>query len=145
MRRLLLVVLLAVPLLEIFVLVKVGQAIGGLNTVLLIVLMAMIGLVTIRLQGIATVFRVRSALARGELPGPALLEGLWFLIAGVLLLFPGFVTDAIGLMLFMPSVRRVIGRLLVGAVLVRTSRSPGPGQDQGGQRTIEGEFTRRDD
>ena len=145
MRRLLLLVLLLVPLLEIFVLVKVGQAIGGLNTVLLIVLMAMIGLATIRLQGVATVFRVRSALARGELPGPALLEGLWFLVAGVLLLIPGFVTDAIGLVLFMPPVRRVIGRLLVGSVLVPTSRSPGPGQDQGGQHTIEGEFTRRDD
>lgn len=144
LRRLLLFILL-LPLLEIYVLIQVGGAIGGLFTVLLVILMAILGLLTLRLQGVATAFRARAALARGELPGSALLQGLWFLLAGVLLLIPGFVTDGIALLLFLAPVRRALSRLLVGSMFVPLRRGPRPPPETNGQRTIEGEFTRRDD
>lgn len=145
LRRILIPILLLLPLLEVFVLVKVGQAIGGLNTVLLVVLMAIVGLVLMRLQGMATIDRARAAMARGELPALPLLEGLWLVLAGVLLLIPGFVTDVFGLALFVPPIRRGITRLLAGSLLVPVRRSSGPGPDRGGPRPIEGEFTRRDE
>ena len=144
LRRLLLLVLL-LPLLEIYVLIKVGDAIGGLATVLLVVVMAVLGLLTLRLQGVATAFRARAALARGELPGAALLQGLWFLLAGVLLLIPGFITDGIALLLFLAPVRRALGHLLVGSMVGSVRRGPHPPPTANGRRTIEGEFTRRDD
>lgn len=144
LRRLLLLLLL-LPLLEIYVLIQVGGAIGGLFTVLLVILMAILGLLTLRLQGVATAFRARAALARGELPGSALLQGLWFLLAGVLLLIPGFITDGIALLLFLAPVRRALGRFLIGSVLAPLRRGPRPPPDTNGRRTIEGEFTRRDE
>ena len=144
-HRLLVPVLLLLPFLEIYVLIAVGQVIGGIATLLLVLAMAVLGIVTIRLQGLATLFRARGAIARGELPGRALLDGLWFLIAGILLLIPGFITDAIALVLFVPFVRRAMGRLLIGGFIMPSRRGPVSSEDRTRPRTIEGEFTRRED
>lgn len=137
--------ILLLPLVEIFVLVKVGHIIGALNTVLAIVFAAILGVLTMRVQGFATAFRVRAALARGELPGTALMDGLWLLLAGLLLLIPGFVTDAIALLLFIPVVRRPLGRVLVGSLLMPMNRTGRPKGDVNGPRTLEGEYKRHDD
>ncbi|MFP5348443.1 MAG: FxsA family protein [Gammaproteobacteria bacterium] len=136
---------LLLPLVEIFVLVKVGHAIGALNTVLAIVFAAILGVFTMRVQGFATAFRVRAAVARGELPGTALLDGLWLLLAGLLLLIPGFISDAIALLLFIPVVRQTLGRVLVGSLSMPVNRTGAPQGDTSGPRTLEGEYKRHDD
>ena len=143
--RYLLLAVLLLPVVEIFVLVKVGHAIGALSTVLAIVFAAILGVLTMRVQGIATAFRVRAALARGELPGAALLDGLWLLLAGLLLLIPGFVTDAIALLLLIPVVRQTLGRMLVGSLPMPVNRPGTPQGDADGPRTLEGEYKRHDD
>lgn len=142
--RLFFVVVLLVALVEIYLFAKVGQLIGAPNTVLLVVLTAFMGVVLLRLQGLTTANRVRGALARGELPALPLLEGFGLLLAGGLLLLPGFFTDAVGLALFMPPVRRAVIRRLVGSSLM-PRRPAGPQAGPGGPRIIEGEVTRRDD
>lgn len=142
--RLFFVVVLLVALAEIYLFAKVGQLIGATNTVLLVVLTAFVGVVLLRLQGFVTVNRVRGALARGELPALPLLEGFGLLVAGGLLLLPGFLTDAVGLALFVPGIRRAVIRRLVGSSLM--PRPPvGPAPERRGPRVIEGEVTRRDD
>lgn len=142
--RFVVVAVLLVALLEIYLFARVGQLIGATNTVLLVVLTAFAGIVLLRLQGFVTLNRVRSALARGELPALPLLEGLGLLVAGGLLLLPGFFTDAVGLVLFVPGVRRALVRRLAGSSLMR--RPPvGPEPGRRGPRVIEGEVTRRED
>lgn len=135
--RFVFVALLLVALAEIFLFAQVGRAVGPTNTVLLVVLTAIAGIVLLRLQGFVAVNRVRFALARGELPAMPLLEGLGLLVAGGLLLLPGFLTDAVGLMLFVPGIRRALIRRLVGSSFLR--RPPvrtEPGRR--GPRIIEG-------
>lgn len=142
--RFVFIAVLLVALAEIFLFAQVGRAVGPTNTVLLVVLTAIAGIVLLRLLGFVTVNRVRFALARGELPAIPLLEGFGLLVAGGLLLLPGFLTDTVGLMLFVPGIRRALIRRLVGSSLLR--RPPvrtEPGRR--GPRIIEGEVTRRDD
>lgn len=142
--RFLFLLFLLVPLVEIYLLVKVGQVIGAASTIALVVLTAVLGAILLRWQGLSTLNRVRGALARGELPALPLLEGLCLLLAGALLLTPGFFTDAIGFALFVPPLRRAVGKWLVGSLLV-PQRPGGPGPQRSGPRAIEGEVTRRDD
>ena len=84
--RLLLVLFLVVPLGEIYLLIEVGSIVGGAATIGLVVLTAVVGAALMRAQGLATVFRARSAMARGEVPALELMEGAVILVAGVLLL-----------------------------------------------------------
>ena len=83
-------IFLAVPLVEIFLLIKVGNVIGAPWTIALVVLTALVGAWLVRLQGLSALNRVRQSAARGELPALELLEGLFLLAAGALLLTPGF-------------------------------------------------------
>lgn len=138
--QLLLLAFLLIPLVEIYVLIQVGGAIGALPTVLAVVGTALLGSVLIRSQGLATLTRAQVNLDRGELPAMEILEAACLVIAGVLLLTPGFVTDALGFMLLVPPLRRglVLAALERGMVRTRTS-SPAVGG-----RVIEGEY-RQDD
>src|SRR5690606_23279119 len=107
------------------------------------------GIVIMRLQGLATALQVRAALAHGELPARALLVGACVTLAGLLLLFPGFVSDAIAALLLVPPLRELMFRLLArrfsGHVDVTLHGRPGPtdGRGPGSRRAgviIEGEF-----
>ena len=89
-------------LLEIYVLVSVGESIGGLSTVLLVVITALIGSILLKQQGWSTMAKAQSAMANGQTPAFEMLEGVVILISGVLLLTPGFITDTIGLLGLMP-------------------------------------------
>ncbi|NCF82513.1 MAG: FxsA family protein, partial [Proteobacteria bacterium] len=93
---LLLLLFFTVPLVEIYVLLEVGGAIGVLPTIAMVVLTAVIGAGLIRAQGLATLGRVQQQLERGELPAVGIIEAALLLVAGALLLTPGFVTDTIG-------------------------------------------------
>jgi len=133
---------LVLPIAEIFVLIKVGQWIGALPTVFLVVFGAVLGALLIRHQGFMTLTRVRASMERGEVPAEAMLEGAVLFASGILLLVPGFLTDLAGLVALLPPVRRA----LVRSFLRGPSQPPGPGGggEPRGPYTIDGEF-RRDD
>jgi len=141
--RVLLLLFLVVPLAEIHLLIEVGSVVGAVATIGLVVLTAVVGAALMRMQGLATVFRARATMARGELPALELLEGALILIAGALLLTPGFITDAAGFACLVPAVRR---RLIEATVVLRPSSRPEDRtRRRAERRTLEGEFWRRDD
>jgi len=91
-----------VTLAEIYVLVSVGQAIGGLSTVLLVIITAFIGSSLLRQQGWSTMAKAQQSMAEGRTPAFEMMEGVVILVSGVLLLTPGFLTDGLGLLGLMP-------------------------------------------
>lgn len=141
--RLLLILFLTVPLLEIYLLIQVGSVIGALPTVFLVVFTAVVGAFLLRMQGFATMRRVQATLARGELPAIEMLEGLVLLISGALLLTPGFFTDIVGFLCLIPPLRRCLILWLLENSFFGGGMSPPPSSDDShGPRTIEGEFWR---
>jgi len=145
--RWLVLAFLLVPMPEIYVLVRVGSLIGALPTVFAVVFTAVTGAALIRHQGLATLMRVRGELERGHLPAEAVVEGVALLVAGALLLTPGFVTDAVGFALLVPVLRRTVAmRLLLANARIRTH--PGAARDTGQPvhgEVIEGEYRREND
>lgn len=137
----------AIPAGELYLMIQVGSEIGAMSTVLLVLATAIIGGTLVRIQGFAMAWRVRESLERGETPAEAMFEGPLLLIAGILLLLPGFVTDVVGFLLLIPPLRR---RLLLRWLESRRWVVP-PGADgpdsgpQEGPRVIEGEYRREDD
>ncbi|NVL22407.1 membrane protein FxsA [Pseudomonas syringae pv. actinidiae] len=96
------------PVLELFLLVRVGMSIGFLWTFLLVVATSMLGLFVMRVAGFATALRARESLARGELPAQEMLEGLMVAVGGGLLLLPGFISDILGVICLLPITRRLL-------------------------------------
>ena len=143
MFRVLFALFILIPLLEIYLLIKVGSVIGALSTVVLVVLTAILGAFLLRHQGLYTYAKVQQATARGELPTLAMLEGVVLLICGVLLLTPGFFTDALGFLALIPPLRRaLILTILERGVIIAPPGTP-PGKSPS-QRTIEGEYKREE-
>ena len=91
-----------VTLAEIYVLVTVGQAIGGLSPVLLVIITAFIGSRLLKQQGWSTMAKAQQSIAEGRTPAVEMFEGVVILVSGVLLLTPGFITDILGLLGLMP-------------------------------------------
>ena len=134
-----------VPLAEIYVLLEVGQIIGVLPTIGLVVLTAVIGVTLIRAQGLSTLMRAHQSLDRGELPAVPMLEGAFLLVAGALLLTPGFVTDTIGFLCLVPPLRRhLIETFLARRLAAGMVHTEPPPRDPR-RRAIDGEFRREDD
>ncbi len=106
MLRIFFILFVTVPLVELYVLIRVGAGIGGLNTILLCLLTAAIGGLLIRWQGLTTLLDAQRRLAMGELPAEHAFHGALLALAGVLLFTPGFITDAAGFLLLVPPVRR---------------------------------------
>lgn len=145
MPAILFIVLLAtVPLTEVYLFIRIGGAIGALPTVGLVVFTAVLGVTLLRRQGLQALARVRRSLDAGELPALELVEGVILLLAGALLLTPGFFTDAVGFGLLVPRLRRRLGLAVLTRVVVVQGRPPRPGSG-GGPRTLEGEFWREDE
>jgi UPF0716 protein FxsA len=109
-----LILFLLIPIVEIWIFVKVGEAIGPWLTVALVIAMAIAGTVLVRIQGLAVLDRARATLAAGEFPSSELLDGLFVLLAGFLLIVPGFLTDVLGILLFIPALRRRLGASIWG-------------------------------
>lgn len=95
-----------VTLLEIYVLVSVGDAIGGFSTVLLVIITALIGSSLLKHQGWSTMAKAQRSMAEGKAPAFEMMEGVVILISGVMLLTPGFITDTVGLLGLIPLSRR---------------------------------------
>ena len=106
--RVLLLLFLVMPIIEMWLLIKVGGVIGALPTIGLVLLTACIGLGLLRIQGTSALMSARQKLAANEIPAREMADGLFFAIGGALLLTPGFVTDAIGFACLTPGVRTII-------------------------------------
>lgn len=119
MPFLILAIFVGVPIVEIAVFIKVGGLLGLWPTLAIVILTAIIGTTLLRLQGLSTLQRAQAALARNELPLREVFDGLCLLLAGALLLTPGFVTDAAGILLFIPPVRDGIRHLVGRYILSR--------------------------
>jgi UPF0716 protein FxsA len=138
------------PIIEMYLLIRVGGYIGAVPTIVLVMLTAVIGVALLRVQGLATLTRGMSRLEGGELPAREMAEGILLAVAGALLVTPGFVTDAMGFLLLLPATRAAAARRLLERVVVRGvgpgGRHPGesrPGSDASGPTVIEGQFQSR--
>jgi UPF0716 protein FxsA len=110
--RFLVIAFIIVPIAEIYLIVQVDAAIGGWETLGLLVLDSVIGAWLVRREGFSILARVQAALARGELPTNELIDGLLVLFAGALMLTPGFLTDGLGFVLLLPPTRAVVRTIL---------------------------------
>lgn len=100
----------AVPIIEIALFIQVGGAIGLWSTLAIVVLTAIVGTTLMRAQGAMTLNRLQQSMAQGKNPADPMAQGAMILVAGVLLLTPGFFTDAVGLALLVPPVRAALVR-----------------------------------
>lgn len=144
----LLLLFLLVPLVEIYILIEVGQVIGALSTIGLCVLTAVVGAALLRVQGIRTLIRAQENLSRGEIPAIEMFEGVALAFGGALLLTPGFATDTVGFLCLIPWSRRALIRAALQRMQIYygpPGEGPGAGAGPSGpHRTIEGDFRRRD-
>jgi len=158
MRLALLLFLVALPLLELAVLIRVGQIIGVGATLAIVIGTALLGLITVKQQGFTIVTRARQALASGTPPVLPVAEGALVFFAGFLLILPGLIGDTIGLVLLLPPVRRAIAAWSLGRfasegvarikIFTAPQAEPKTQRDAGRQKPgpiIEGEYTRIDE
>ena len=105
---------LAFPLLELAVMIKVGQSIGVLWTIALLIGMGLVGGAVLRAQGFAVLRRAIAATRAGEPPIGPVIDSMFLMLAGVLFLIPGFITDVLGGLLLIPPLRQAFARWLLG-------------------------------
>ena len=141
----LLLVFVAVPAVELYLLIEVGSQIGAAPTIALTVLTAMFGGLLVRLQGFATLSRARDAAGRGEVPALEMVDGVILLVAGLALLLPGFVTDALGFSLLVPPLRRCLIALFLPLFPPQAADGRAAAAAGSGPRVIEGEYQRERD
>jgi UPF0716 protein FxsA len=94
-----------IPFLEIYLLIEIGSYIGAFNTLLIVILTGFLGALLARYQGLKTMLKVRESLTHGEMPAEHLLDALLILLAGIVLLTPGFLTDLAGFIILIPTTR----------------------------------------
>ncbi len=151
------IVLVAFPLLELAILIKVGSFIGVGFTFLIILLTFILGVTVVRRQGIGVARRFVATANTGETPVEPMVDGMLLFFAGGCLIAPGLITDCIGLVLLVPFLRQWVARWILArgflhAINVRPHRSPGRNNSQGSYPsshregpTIEAEFQRIND
>ena len=129
-----------IPLIELYFLVQVGSQIGALSTIGLSIFTALLGGALVRIQGFSVLMRVRDALGQSQVPALEMLDGALLLVAGLVLLLPGFFTDTLGFLLLVPKLRRFL--ILRFFRILPDESSPDRDAIQTGPRVIEGEFRR---
>lgn len=97
-----------IPLAELYLLFQIAEVIGGWRTFALVIATGALGAGLAKHEGLRTLGRIQSELNEGRLPGDSLIDGLLILIAGIVLITPGIMTDALGLLLLMPPVRTFV-------------------------------------
>jgi UPF0716 protein FxsA len=135
MLPVLLLLFIVVPIVELYVILQVGEAIGVVPTVALLIADSVLGSVLMRSQGRTAWRRFNAALAEGRVPHREVLDGALVIFGGALLLTPGFVTDLFGILLLLPPTRALVRAVLVRRLLPRMvvsgfgtlGRSPGGG------------------
>lgn len=119
MPLLVVVALIVVPIVELYVIIQVGQGIGVVPTIVLLVAMSLLGGYLLRREGSKTWRALRDALQAGRLPAKEVADGALVILGGALLLTPGFATDLFGLLCILPPTRAGLRRLLTGVVARR--------------------------
>lgn len=117
----LVVLLLLLPLAELYVIIQVGHAIGALNTIGLLLLVSVVGAWLMKREGMSVWRRFQRQVEAGNMPGREIADGVMILLAGALLVAPGFLTDLLGIALLLPPVRAVVRTI----VLRRAARRAG--------------------
>lgn len=153
----LLLLLIIMPIVEIAILLRVGEAAGWVSTLLFVIATALLGSAMLRQQGLATLNKARQRMDSGEMPAQQLLEGIFIMIGGVLLLTPGFVTDAFGFLCVIPISRQWLVRKLSARGIAVFTQDPGGVSpkaagdvrkrrpDRSSGEVIDGDFTRVED
>ncbi|MGB3727366.1 MAG: FxsA family protein [Glaciecola sp.] len=146
------------PISEIMLLINVSASIGGWNTFFIVIVTAFFGAYFVRQQGFALIQQVQSKLSASQAPSNEMAEGILLLIAGVLLITPGFITDIVGFLFTLPFSREPIARFLMQRVAIKAAHqhttfhtsgfrhNQQSGPDQGGFQDdkgdiIDGEYT----
>jgi UPF0716 protein FxsA len=142
------------PIIEIAILINVGEQIGGWYTVAIVIITAFAGAHLVRQQGISTLMQAQQKMQAGAMPGQEMAEGLLLVIAGVLLVTPGFITDGIGFLLSLPITRPLIAKGLVKHLSLKvinpsfngnfSQHQQSPHSTSQSEDIIEGEFERKD-
>ncbi|MDN2669713.1 membrane protein FxsA [Vibrio sp. 14N.309.X.WAT.E.F5] len=166
MFPILLLLFIFVPIIEIGLFIQVGGFLGLWPTIALVLITAFVGASLVRSQGIQTLMSVQGRLQQGEMPAQQILEGVMLAVAGVLLLTPGFMTDALGMLVLLPAPRAMIAKKMMEKMMVsnmsggfHAGGQAGFGQSPFGQdpfnrdpsdqskdgNTFEGEFEKKDD
>ena len=166
MFPILLLLFIFVPIIEIGLFIQVGGFLGLWPTIALVLITAFVGASLVRSQGIQTLMSVQGRLQQGEMPAQQILEGVMLAVAGVLLLTPGFMTDALGMLVLLPAPRAMIAKKMMEKMVVKNMSGgfqaggqTGFGQSHFGQdpfnrdpfdqskdgNTFEGEFEKKDD
>ncbi|MFC6669464.1 FxsA family protein [Marinobacterium aestuariivivens] len=155
--RFLFLLFIVMPIVEITVLIKVGQIIGTWYTVGLVLLSAFIGVNMLRYQGLTTLSRAQQRLNAGEVPAREMVEGIVLAVGGALLVTPGFVTDVIGFCCLVPQIRQLVASTLIKRFTVVAMHhqhhsafedpdfQPGQRPDARHGDVIDGEYRREDD
>ena len=94
-----------IPLVEIYLLIKLGQNFGAITSILLVIFTGILGAYLARMEGLRTLFRIQETIREGRMPGEELLDALLIAIAGLVLITPGFITDVVGFLLLFPFTR----------------------------------------
>ena len=97
-----------IPLVEIYLLIKLGQNFGAITSILLVIFTGILGAYLAKMEGLRTLFRLQETLREGGMPGEELLDALLIALAGLVLITPGFITDAIGFLLLVPFTRMLV-------------------------------------
>jgi UPF0716 protein FxsA len=101
-----------VPLLELYILIKIGGYLGAFPTLALVVLTALLGIVLARFEGLKTLQQIRKSLSQGIVPAEEMVDGVLIFVAGILLIIPGVLTDLFALVLLIPYTRTIFKRWL---------------------------------
>ncbi|MDG2091168.1 MAG: FxsA family protein [Gammaproteobacteria bacterium] len=117
-----------IPIAEMLLLFEVADNIGGLTTLGLVVLTAVIGIQILKQQGLSTFSRANQRINSGELPAQEIIEGIFLAVGGAFLLTPGFITDTLGFMFLIGPIRRFFVRALIKSGKLAILQSGGQGQ-----------------
>ena len=101
-----------IPLVEIYLLIKLGQNFGAITSILLVIFTGILGAYLARMEGLRTLFRIQETMREGRMPGEELLDALLIAIAGLVLITPGFITDVAGFLLLFPFTRMLAKKWL---------------------------------
>ena len=108
-----------IPVVEIYLLIQIGTIFGALTSIAMVIVTGFLGAYLARIQGLQTLFRIQKSLREGQMPSSELLDALLIGIAGLVLLTPGFLTDAFGFLLLIPNTRTAIKQWLHRQIKVR--------------------------
>ena len=125
----LLLLFIVVPIVELAIIIQVGSQLGVLSTVVLLIAVSVVGAWLVKFQGLGVMNRIRRQLAAVQMPTDELVNGVLILVAGALMLTPGFITDAVGLSLLFPPSRAVVRRFLAQRFRASIITGPGSGPD----------------